>query len=1122
MALKKQTIKKLLDNREFGELFIQLGWNWPETETPYPVKLGDALYELKPVANKKGFIAYHCPSIPDATTRSKIESKLSRDVREHIIIFTDAETNRQRWQWVRRAKGQPLSRREHEYKLNQPMLLIEKIGYLEVPIEEEEGIDLIDVYDKVKTAFDIDKVTKKFYDRFKKEHDAFLGFIDGVKDLGDKKWYASVMLNRLMFIYFIQKKGFLDGDTDYLKNRLAKVQSIKGRDKFHTFYRYFLLTLCHEVLAKKDRDLDKELAALIGKVPYLNGGIFQPHEIEEKYGDAIEIPDDAFEKVFAFFDQYEWHLDNRPNAAENEINPDVLGYIFEKYINQKEKGAYYTKEDITEYISKNTIISCLFDKAQKSCKIAFEGEASIWNLLKDDPDRYIYPAVRHGVTYDVHRDCEIDDPVPYPEDISVGLDTSKPNLLERRKQWNAQTPPEAGLPTEIWRETVARRQRYEEVRGKLVNGEVKSINELITLNLDIRQFAQDVIERCESPDLLNAFWVAIAGYIPKSGSNKKAVAGITVLDPTCGSGAFLFAALNILEPLYEACLDRMAGFLDEWGEHPKHKNYAGFFTYICEEIDKHPSHKYFIYKSIIIHNLYGVDIMKEAVEICKLRLFLKLVAQVEDGAKIEPLPDIDFNIKAGNTLVGFATEEQMKAFFDRDRDDQMLLQFDNRLGEVKQAAEEVDACYKLFRQSQFDNDASLNDSKSRLSSKLKILNDRLNQYLAEDYGVDLRKKKNYQKFLETHQAFHWFVEFYGIMKAGGFDAIIGNPPYVQNSEVKEYGFKGYSCKKCGNLYALVMERCLQIAKYSAEQGFIVPVSSISTDGYIALQEILETRSVHYSSFDDRPSRLFDGLQHIRLTIHLIHGKKPSSLDFYSTNYNKWYSDERDYLFARMKYSLRACPSFDGSWGKLSDDIEHTIFKKIESSIKASMRYVRRSNFKFYCSRKIGYFLQILQFMPRVRDGSGAIREPSEFKSIYTNSVAEAKAISSSLNSNLFYWYLTLFSDCRHVNKREIDAFPVGWINSEIANAQIAELVLLGDKLMSDLKANSEERYMKFKHDSLSVQCIFPKKSKTIIDEIDTVLATHYGFTEEELDYIINYDIKYRMGKDLQKSGEAVE
>ena len=84
------------------------------------------------------------------------------------------------------------------------------------------------------------------------------------------------------------------------------------------------------------------------------------------------------------------------------------------------------------------------------------------------------------------------------------------------------------------------------------------------------------------------------------------------------------------------------------------------FRAILERAKQHPSLTYFIYKSIIIRNLYGVDIMEEATEICKLRLFLKLVSQVERFEDIEPLPDIDFNIRAGNTLVGFASHEETK------------------------------------------------------------------------------------------------------------------------------------------------------------------------------------------------------------------------------------------------------------------------------------------------------------------------------------------------------------------------------------------------------------------------------------------------------------------------------
>ena len=161
-------------------------------------------------------------------------------------------------------------------------------------------------------------------------------------------------------------------------------------------------------------------------------------------------------ELFDFFDKYQWHLDERPLRIDNEINPDVLGYIFEKYINQNEKytsqkqmGAYYTKEDITEYISKNTIIPSLFDVARKRCKIAFEpvggssdpDAGSVWQLLQTDPDRYIYDAVKTGVELGL------------PEEIAAGID----DVSKRTDCGTRQHPMSTPLPTEIWREVVARR-----------------------------------------------------------------------------------------------------------------------------------------------------------------------------------------------------------------------------------------------------------------------------------------------------------------------------------------------------------------------------------------------------------------------------------------------------------------------------------------------------------------------------------------------------------------------------------------------------------------------------------------------------------------------------------------
>ncbi|MFW6106698.1 MAG: RNA-binding domain-containing protein, partial [bacterium] len=874
MPLDLARVRRCLKDCDLATLFTQeLGWEHHHANLTVTVDGTD--YSLAAVAHKRGMVAYHFPStdieVPNYPTRRRIERQLTRSVHEHVIVFTDAGQELQVWQWVKREAGRPAACREHRYHVSQPGdALIQKLAAIEFTLEEEEGLTIVDVAGKTKAAFDVDKVTKRFYDRFKTEHTAFLEFIKGIPAEDDREWYASLMLNRLMFVYFIQKKGFLDGDTNYLRNRLEMMRKLRGKDKFLSFYRHFLLRLFHEGLGSQERTT--KLDALMGTVPYLDGGLFDVHELERQNSE-IAIPDKAFEKLFDFFDTYQWHLDERPLRNDNEINPDVLGYIFEKYINQKQMGAYYTKEDITDYIAKNTVLPFLFDAAEKKCAVAFEPDSALWSLLRDDPDRYIYPAIRHGVVDDSGN------VIPLPAEIAVGLDD-----VSKRTDWNRPADARFSLPTETWREYVARRRRCLELREKLAAGEVHQINDLITLNLDICRFAQDAIENCEGPELLRAFYSTIAGRLPAK-SNEHFEQGISILDPTCGSGAFLFAALNILEPLHDACLERMARFLEEadqqvsesveeavktvvaagesttaefkstarwnikagkqdkamegvivktvaamlntkggvlligveddgtilglkcdyktWGKHgdrdafenwlitrlsdqfgrdcaalvaidfcslkkkdvcrvvvqpsptavyvkegkdqqffmragnstrqltaqelvkyhkqrfegekpaayvppTQRQQYAGpakhrKFRRILDSVAEHPNQRYFILKSIIIGNLFGVDIMEEAVEICKLRLFLKLVAQVESVDQIEPLPDIDFNIRAGNTLVGYTSLNQVRNSVKSDlglvdeRDEKALAQ-------IEEDAEVASWAFKQFRQMQNERD----------------------------------------------------------------------------------------------------------------------------------------------------------------------------------------------------------------------------------------------------------------------------------------------------------------------------------------------------------------------------------------------------------------------------------
>jgi hypothetical protein len=170
---------------------------------------------------------------------------------------------------------------------------------------------------------------------------------------------------------------------------------------------------------------------------------------------------------------------------------------------------------------------------------------------------------------------------------------------------------------------------------------------------------------------------------------------------------------------------------------------------------------------------------------------------------------------------------------------------------------------------------------------------------------------------------------------------------------------------------------------------------------------------------------------------------------------------------------------------------------------------------FY-SRKVNAFLQVLDFVPEVRDGRGHLRPPSEFKELTFDEKNHAAAVFCLLNSTLFRWFMDVVSDGSHLNRREIDNFP---FDPKGIDASGREYQHLAAQLSMDLKKSAFTRRMVYSHDTLTVQCIVPKRAKPIIDEIDRVLARHYGFTDEELDFIINYDLKYRLGREAEADGE---
>lgn len=1075
-TLDRAVVKQHLDAFDLRSLFTQeLGWDYGGSDTEVTVK--DRAYPLQAIVQKSGFVVYLYiaqpgDEVPDHATRQKIERSVARQVREHLIIFCPHDRSAQYWLWVKREPGRTERSRTHiHYSGHSGESLIQKLEQIVFTLDEEADITIVDPSSRVRAAFDVEKVTKRFYDRFNKEHQAFLGFIEGINNIADREWYASLMLNRMMFIYFIQKRRFLDGNTDYLRDRLHTVRQQHGAGRFAGFYRLFLLKLFHEGLGQPEGDRDRELTALLGQVPYLNGGLFDVHDLERDHPD-IDIPDQAFENIFAFFDAYQWHLDDRPLRNDNEINPDVLGYIFEKYINQKQMGAYYTKEDITGYISRNTIIPFLFDRAKKECSTAFTPGGGVWRLLQEDPDGYFYDAVRHGITYDINKNEPLDQKQKLPPDIAAGLKN-----VNRRHGWTEPAPKAYALPTETWREHVARRRRYEEIYAKLAAGEVTSINDLITYNLNIEKFAQDVIANSEGPELVRAFW--------------KALEKVSVLDPTCGSGAFLFAALNILEPLYSACLEAMDGFLDDLkrSQRPHSPKKLSDFHKILDHVAEHASPLYFILKSIIINNLYGVDIMEEAVEICKLRLFLKLVAQLETYDQIEPLPDIDFNVRAGNTLVGFASLDEVKRAMMGDWIKEQALP------DIEERAELADRAFTRFREMQTDHgmDAvDFADAKLELRERLDALRAELDHQLATgEYGVKECDEEAYAQWKTSHQPFHWFVEFYGIMHKGGFDVIVGNPPYVSAKKVLgSYSVRYLKTLVCPDIYAWVLERTANMIGANGCSGMIVPLSlGFSSKFDVCRRFLFDNYDRNwFSSFGRIPDNLFGSDVRVRNTVHLGH-RTAKPIASYSSRLHRWFSEERATLFDNIQYVPFQPELWDYLVPKLNTQPLAKAFEVAMTRGKVlGLSLRRQSKHRLFFKQTAYNWLTVCRDLPPCYKGENQVPH-SKVGNLYFADEDTCALAMLLASGKLMLTYWLCIGDDFDLTKSNLASFPAD-LDSLPEPARDRLLALL-----PDVKAAMKDAIQYKANAGRRVGTYNLAKCRHVTDRSDALFASALGFDE---------------------------
>jgi hypothetical protein len=417
-----------------------------------------------------------------------------------------------------------------------------------------------------------------------------------------------------------------------------------------------------------------------------------------------------------------------------------------------------------------------------------------------------------------------------------------------------------------------------------------------------------------------------------------------------------------------------------------------------------------------------------------------------------------------------------------------------QLPKIGENVEIADRAFQKFQEMQTEHgmqSKDFRDAKYEVRKRLKALEDKLNGYLAKQYGIDHSKADKYKTWLDSHKPFHWFIEFYGIMKNGGFDVIIGNPPYIEYSKIKEsYTVLGFQSQTCGNLYAFVIERSVSLGNKHAFLSLIVPHSLAATYRSNQIQELLMNRmNGAYSYFSRRPGKLFEGADQC-LCIFIGSPKNVSRLpesNNLCTTYQRWYTEERERLFNKIGFvhlDLQYYWQRYRVWPKIGEKIESEILAKI-SKQNCLGTYIVHSRNNFYCHRISRYFIKATNFVPYFRSERDGIKRSDDFKVYYRPRPLDAMLSVAILNSSLFYWFWRVMFDGYHCGKENIEAFP--FEPAKVTNEFAIRLEVLVSKLMSSFRANSERKHVQYKrsgavqYDEFNV-----KKSKPIIDEIDRV------------------------------------
>jgi hypothetical protein len=432
---------------------------------------------------------------------------------------------------------------------------------------------------------------------------------------------------------------------------------------------------------------------------------------------------------------------------------------------------------------------------------------------------------------------------------------------------------------------------------------------------------------------------------------------------------------------------------------------------------RHPSDSYFRLKTIVLENIYGVDIMAEAIEIARLRLFLTLVARLERRDEIEPLPDLDMNIKVGNTLVGCSTFANAESTFSGS-----LLAI-QQLNDLKPQVDSLTASYNNFVEIQRSSTsgAKLIAAKRDLMSQSATVRSSLDRLFASETGITDSK---FDKWKQSHLPFHWFVEFPEALSSGGFDVVIGNPPYIKRTEVlKQYRFSGFRSGELYDIFAPCMERSISLLRNDGAFSMIVPIAFQFSDEYSIIRKLISDAFplLYISTYSRRPSALFDA--GVRPSIVVGHRNGQEML--FAGSIRRWRQEFRQHLFQTLKYSAGGLSRAHGeSWPRPGSQHMAQMLQRLLTRGGAIGKHTVRSGHEVGFKKIALYYLSVYVNEPPAWDMQGNRVPHTATGSLAFSTVTNRDLAFVVLAGRLGFWWWSTVGDDFNVTAQMFESFPV--------------------------------------------------------------------------------------------------